>query len=103
MTGMVVAGSSSLLMGVLTFFAYKILTVAKQVSDLHDWHNKTNEKGEFLWYGKGADVIDELKEHIRADAKHWEQIHSKIACVQMQCNDIQHKIQLVECKKGGGP
>ena len=70
-----------LFVGVWTFFAYKILGMAKQVNDVHEW--------------KLPNLCRKVEEHIRTERASIEKVQTKVEHIhERQSELVAHKAQL---------
>jgi len=54
----------TVLLGLFSFFAVRILSIGRQVADLHLWHSKTDETGSFVWYERNREQLARTEHQI---------------------------------------
>lgn len=54
-----------------------LATVAKQIQDLHEWHNKTDDDGVKVWYVRRSleKAIDKLGDNLELQTKLLSEMH----------------------------
>jgi len=78
--------ATPLVVGVITFFAYKFLSCSANVTDLHHWYGKTDHKGVLLGYKEDGEayklalsqIVAALHEHVSREEKSLAALHEKI-------------------------
>jgi len=73
--------------------------VARQVSDLYDWHNQKNADGVFVWYVPSAltKAIDRLAENINTQT---EVLRGLVTMVADQCKSTERLERKLEERNG---
>jgi hypothetical protein len=86
-----------LIVGVISFFAYKFLLLSRQMGDMHLWHARTDHDGNFVWYRKGDleqinNVVKSLNAHMVREEAALVGLQLKIDTALLRQGEIMEKI-----------
>jgi hypothetical protein len=78
--------------GVVTFFCYKLLSISRQVNQIHDIYTKTDENGMYLGYSQDAKIIKVLDNHVESQRQEVARFHGRLGDIQLNLEKINSEV-----------